>query len=108
MWLNAGIVRSRQSLNRALETIMERKDVPAIVETPGGLIRLLEFRNMRLIGEMVCRSALTRTESRGSHFRSDYPGENNDDWRVNIQVRLVDSGLVFEQVQASGVDPASA
>lgn len=108
MWLNAGIVRNRQSLDRALETIMDRKDVPALVETSGGLIRLLEFRNMRLIGEMVCRSALTRTESRGSHFRSDYPAENNDDWRVNIQVRQADSGLVFEQVQVPGVDPASA
>ena len=63
---------------------------------------------MGLVGEMVCRSALIRTESRASHFRSDYPEENNDDWRVNIQVRQADSGLVFEQVQVPGVDPVSA
>jgi succinate dehydrogenase/fumarate reductase flavoprotein subunit len=91
-----------------LETIVDRKDVPAVVETHSDLIRLLEFRNMRLIGEMVCRSALVRSESRGAHFRSDYPGENNDDWRVNIQVRQAASGLVFEQVQVPGVDSASA
>lgn len=86
MWLNAGIVRDRQSLNRALETIMERKDAPAMLKSTRDLIRFLEFRNMRLIGEMVCRSAIERTESRASHFRSDYPLENNDDWGVTIQV----------------------
>ena len=106
MWLNAGIVRDRQSLDRALETIMKLKDVPAMVKTTRDLIRFLEFRNMRLMGEMVCRSAMARTESRGSHFRRDYPLENNDDWRVNIQIRQTDSGLVIKQVRVPGVDSA--
>lgn len=54
------------------------------------------------------RSAITRTETRGSHFMNDYPAENKDDWRVNIQVWQADSSLVFEQVQVPDVDPASA
>jgi succinate dehydrogenase/fumarate reductase flavoprotein subunit len=41
MWLNVGIVRDRQSLNRALEIIMERKDVPAMVKSTRDLIRFL-------------------------------------------------------------------
>ena len=108
MWFDAGIVRNQQSLKKALETIIDRKDVLAIVETPRDLIQILEFKNMQFIGEIVCRSALIRTESRGSHFRSDYPGENNDDWRLNIQVRQTDSGLVFEQVPVPGVTPGLA
>jgi len=102
MWLHAGIIRDQQSLDRALEQIMNWKDVPAAVETPGDLIRFLEFRNMRLMGEMVCRSAIERTESRGSHFRSDHPAENDDAWLVNIQVRQTGSGLVLEQMPVPG------
>jgi succinate dehydrogenase/fumarate reductase flavoprotein subunit len=53
---------------------------------------------MLLVGEMVCRSAIERTESRGAHFRSDYPQENDDSWLVNIQIRKAASGLVLERV----------
>jgi succinate dehydrogenase/fumarate reductase flavoprotein subunit len=97
MWLNAGIVRDRQSLERALERIAGWKDMAQVVQTPADLIRFLELGNMLLVGEMVCRSALERTESRGAHFRSDYPQENDDSWLVNIQVRRAASGLVLER-----------
>jgi len=104
MWFNAGIVRDRQSLDRAMETVMGTEGVRALVAAPGDLIRFLEFRNMRLVGEMICRSALVRTESRGSHFRSDYPQENNDDWLKNIRVEKKGSGVTIEQVPAAGGD----
>ena len=99
MWLNAGIVRNRQSLGRALERIEAWQDAAASVETPNDLIRFLEFRNMRLIGEMVCRAALARTESRGAHFRSDYPDENDAQWRVNLRLRSAGDGMVLDRVQ---------
>lgn len=98
MWINAGIVRNQESLGRALVSLMDRKDTPVKVESPRDLIKFLEFRNMRLVGEMVCRSALERTESRGSHFRSDYPAENKENWLVNIQVRQTEFGLILEQI----------
>lgn len=98
MWLNAGIIRDRQSLERALECIADWKGMAQVVQTPADLIRCLELRNMLLVGEMVCRSAIDRTESRGAHFRSDYPQENDDSWLVNIQFRKAASGLVLERV----------
>lgn len=98
MWLNAGIIRDRQSLERALGCIADWKDMAQEVQTPADLIRCLELRNMLLVGEMVCRSAIDRTESRGAHFRSDYPQESDDSWLVNIQVRKAASGLVLERV----------
>ena len=98
MWLNAGIIRDRQSLDRALERIVDWKDMAQVVQTPADLIRCLELGNMLLVGEMVCRSAIERTESRGAHFRSDYPQENDDSWLVNIQIRKAASGLVLERV----------
>jgi len=102
MWQDAGIVRSQESLERALETVTGLKNTRAFVTSFHQLIRFLEFRNMRFAGEMVCRSALERTESRGSHFRSDYPNENNDAWVVNIQIRQTPDGTVLETVSVPG------
>ena len=98
MWLDVGIVRSRVSLERALEALMGLKETRASVNSFNQLIRFLEFGNMLFAGEMVCRSALERTESRGSHFRNDYPDENNEDWVVNIQIRQTPGGPVMEKV----------
>jgi succinate dehydrogenase/fumarate reductase flavoprotein subunit len=104
MWSNAGIIRNQQSLDRAMETIMIQEDNKALVTTPGSLIRFLEFRNMRLVAELVCRSALERTESRGSHFRSDYPGENDQGWLKNIQAKKAVFGVTLEQFPVPGSD----
>jgi len=101
MWFNAGIVRDRQSLDTALKTVMDQKDVQALVSTPKDLIRFLEFRNMRLVAELICRSALERTESRGSHFRKDYPEENDQAWLRNIQVTKTGSRISLRQVPVS-------
>jgi succinate dehydrogenase/fumarate reductase flavoprotein subunit len=56
---------------------------------------------MLLISEMVCRAALLRTESRGSHYRSDYPAEDNDHWLKNIVLRKGDRGMSLESVPVS-------
>jgi succinate dehydrogenase/fumarate reductase flavoprotein subunit len=39
-----------------------------------------ELKNMILNSEMKLRAALMRTESRGSHYREDYPEEDNTNW----------------------------
>jgi succinate dehydrogenase/fumarate reductase flavoprotein subunit len=97
MWMNAGIVRNRESLERALNTLSTLKDVRPLVTDCTDLIRLLEFRNMQFVGEVVCTSALERTETRGSHFRSDFL-EEDQAWLVNIRIRHTPSGLAIERV----------
>jgi succinate dehydrogenase/fumarate reductase flavoprotein subunit len=62
------------------------------------LTRYLELEHMRLLSEMVCRAALLRTESRGAHYRSDYPEEDNDRWLKSIQIRKHGSGMSLEAV----------
>lgn len=37
-----------------------------------------ELHNLRLLGSLVCRSALAREESRGSHYRSDFPYRDDE------------------------------
>ena len=95
MWYKVGIIREKNELEQALDRL--REPVPhARAENPEDLIKLLEFRNMCLIAEMVCIAAIQRTETRGSHYRVDFPEENNLQWVKNILFRKGDAGIEVE------------
>lgn len=95
MWDKAGIIREKNEIQEALEVIRGPWDI-ACTASPADLIRLSEFRNMRLVAEMVCKAALKRTETRGSHFRADYPEEDNGQWLKNIVFHKGDEGMEVE------------
>ena len=64
MWLRGGLVREEAGLTSAL------KDLPDLAMA---LARTVEGRNLVDVAEVVLRAALAREESRGSHYRRDYP-----------------------------------
>lgn len=70
MWEDVGIVRNARGLQRAIFAILalERRLRPGL-PTRGGL----EARNLLFAGRLIAESALQREESRGSHFRDDFP-----------------------------------
>jgi L-aspartate oxidase len=75
MWKHAGVVRDREGLEQVLREITDWKQ-----KLGGGSDRhSIEVRNLLLVGEMIARSALAREESRGAHFRTDFP--QHDDAR---------------------------
>jgi len=92
MWSNVAIVRSRKSLESALSTIaslMERMADLDVPETRGFnryLIEALELENMLITASMVAESAIIREESRGSHYRDDFP-ETRPEWKKSIVLR---------------------
>lgn len=49
--------------------------------------RCLETRNLIQVARMLATAALLREESRGGHFRLDFPGQNDERFRRNIVVR---------------------
>jgi len=70
MWKEAGIVRDAAGLKRAAEVILGlEKGLAAGPPTRTGL----EARNMLFAGRLIAECALRREESRGSHFRTDFP-----------------------------------
>ncbi len=89
MWLRAGIVRNSEDLEKALAQIEDfrSKSGKCKIEIPRDLMSNIGLQNMLLLSEMVCRSALLRKESRGSHCRSDYPLEDNTKWLKNIVIQ---------------------
>ena len=72
MWERVGILRDRDSLRRALK---EFDQIAA-----GNLST--SSRNFVTLATLVATAALWREESRGGHFRTDFP-EQHDDWRVH-------------------------
>jgi L-aspartate oxidase len=70
MWREAGIARDARGLQAAVGRILEleQKLGERPPTRPG-----LEARNQMFIGRLIAESALRREESRGSHFRSDFP-----------------------------------
>lgn len=85
MWDNVGIVREESKLKRALtdiETLEDTmKDVTAS-DTPS-LQAVLETAEMIKVARLITTAALARTESRGSHFRQDFP-DMDKKWEKNI------------------------
>jgi succinate dehydrogenase/fumarate reductase flavoprotein subunit len=103
MWYQAGVTRHAQALTQALGNIEElRSAIPALRLTNfRELIRALELHNMLLSAEMVCRAALLRSESRGVHYRSDYPAENDQDWLKNIVISRQKNEITLQPVPVS-------
>jgi fumarate reductase (CoM/CoB) subunit A len=103
MWDKAGIIREKSGLQEALRRIKElTADLPRVQIRDGrGLIKYLELCNMLLLSEMVCRAALLRTESRGAHYRSDYPKEDNGKWLNNIIIHRQNSKMNLKAVPVS-------
>jgi succinate dehydrogenase/fumarate reductase flavoprotein subunit len=103
MWYRAGITRHAKDLTQALGKIEEiRSCIPSLkLKNFRELIWALELKNMLFSAEMVCRAALQRTESRGAHYRSDYPAENDKDWLKNIVIRRQENEITLQPVPVS-------
>ncbi len=70
------IVRDREKLERFLETLgdLEERLAGGCAKDAVPLARRVALRNLIDVGRLIARAALLRQESRGSHYRSDYPG----------------------------------
>ncbi len=73
MWNKVGIVRDGSGLRQAFETL---RSLQLRVAHPGTR-RAFEARNVLTSGLLVTRSALAREESRGGHYRTDYPSHDD-------------------------------
>jgi succinate dehydrogenase / fumarate reductase flavoprotein subunit len=88
-----GIVRNEAEMQRALEglgPLRERADrvgVGGHREYNPGWHAALDLHNLLTVSEAITRSALERRESRGGHFRDDYPAKDDQSATFNLVVR---------------------
>jgi succinate dehydrogenase/fumarate reductase flavoprotein subunit len=81
-------VRNREGLKSALEELKQIEEQSSFMfaENVLNLKEAVEARSMLLLARLIVHSALAREESRGAHFRSDYPESNDKNWLKNIIV----------------------
>jgi L-aspartate oxidase len=78
MWLNAGLFRTRESLGDAVAALQHaRTPAPSTAEA-------WRERNLLTVARLIARAALRREESRGGHFRSDFPRRDDARWKVHL------------------------
>jgi succinate dehydrogenase / fumarate reductase flavoprotein subunit len=67
------------------------------------ILHALELESLLYVAEIIARGALARKESRGSHFRSDFPVRNDADWLKHTLARLdgQEIGLSYSNVDTS-------
>jgi succinate dehydrogenase / fumarate reductase flavoprotein subunit len=95
-----GIVRTEQEMQQALaelESLRRRADrvaVPGNREFNPGWHTALDLRHLLIVSEAITRSALARKESRGGHFREDYPEKDPAFGTINHVTRLGSGGAM--------------
>jgi len=88
-----GIVRQEKEMFQALDRIQELKARAERVGVSGnreynsGWHTAIDLNNLLTVSEMVTRAALERKESRGAHFRDDYPDKDKQFGSFNIAIR---------------------
>jgi succinate dehydrogenase flavoprotein subunit len=93
-----GIVRQENEMLQALDCIerlkarADRAGVRGNREFNGGWHTAIDLRHLLTVSEIVTRAALDRKESRGAHFRDDYPAKDDQFGQFNIVARKQANG----------------
>jgi L-aspartate oxidase len=84
MWRNVGIIRKAQPLIETQEiiTFWQRYVMDKVFDSPQGW----ECQNMLTVCQLMAHAAQTRQESRGVHFRSDFPDTDDEHFKKHIEI----------------------
>jgi len=101
MMKNVGVFRTEELLSEALEKIQELKErfQHISIDDKGktfnqDLIESWEVGNLLTIAEVTTTSALARTESRGAHYREDYPKRDDANWLKHTLAYRTEDGSI--------------
>ncbi|MSV78253.1 MAG: FAD-binding protein, partial [Actinobacteria bacterium] len=94
----AGVVRSEETLAETLMTLQKL----ALFTTNEANIDSWETTNLYYLATAIVRSALERTESRGSHWREDFPNTSKE-WEKRIHQRIDSAGIWSSSIEELGV-----
>ncbi len=105
MSLNLGIFRTRESMTSAIEAVRKLKERAACVTLQDkgrvfntDLIQALELQCLVEVAETVAVGALAREESRGAHYRSDFPKRDDVNWLKHSIAKRTPDGPVLSHL----------
>jgi L-aspartate oxidase len=97
MWTDAGLLREEPTLRQGLAVQIGCDAALQQIAKQGSFSRrLAEAQAMSRVAHAILHSAIARTESRGAHFRSDFPRHDDENFRRH-SVLGPDGRVVFEE-----------
>ena len=99
MWAKAGIIRDSVGLAEAFEEIDDLRHMASKTSASRGrdMLVALEAPIAIDVAEMIVRGAMERKESRGAHYRTDYPSDDNV-WLKPIIISKASTGAMLVKV----------
>jgi len=102
---NLGPIRNKEELQSFIEFLdsVGKDEIPNLTCASKSRkynkewIDVIETKNMVQLLDMAAQSALARDESRGVHFREDYPSTDNDNWLQESIVKRTGDGFVLRK-----------
>lgn len=94
MWKHVGLVRNGAGLKQTLEMLNQLYQQ---FGKPAPLRSEIELANMINTAWLITRSAWQREESRGAHYRTDYPELDDEHWNCHQLLRCENNELVVEK-----------
>ncbi|MFQ5650577.1 MAG: fumarate reductase/succinate dehydrogenase flavoprotein subunit [bacterium] len=101
-----GIVRTEHELEQAVEELEKLKSRASQARVSGhreyntGWHTALDLQNLLTVSEAITRSAIERKESRGAHFRDDFPEKDEVSGKVNMVIRKTVDGEMQVEARA--------
>jgi succinate dehydrogenase/fumarate reductase flavoprotein subunit len=105
MWADGGIVRCADGLRRARQLVAQILESAREARArcgPRDFLRIIELEAGAQTAELILSAALRRKESRGGHFRQDFPQSDDANWQGHLQVKRDAGGRLewrFERVK---------
>ncbi|MBK8465387.1 MAG: fumarate reductase/succinate dehydrogenase flavoprotein subunit [Chloracidobacterium sp.] len=105
MQANVGIVRTHDEIIEALNGLdilrnrSARTFVPGNIDFNPGWHTALDLHNLLIVSEAIARAALERQESRGGHFRDDFPAKDPEFAKFNYSVKKdTDGAMIINKI----------
>ena len=96
-----GYLRTQTTLEEGLSAIrsIRKEEIPHLhARDPHELMRCLEAQNLAEVGELILTAALHRKESRGWHFRKDYPYTDNKNWLKWVTLTRREEEILINEI----------
>jgi len=99
MWDYVGIIRNEENLNLMLRKLRHMEKRINDLNGNGVNVRFLELKNMATVSKLITKASQIRKESRGTHYREDYPQTDDKNWLKHICLERKGENLRVSFVQ---------
>ena len=103
LWESGGILKSKEGLLQGIKTtsqILDEAQHLSLKTAPSEVQNIIELQLGSKTAILILQAALRREESRGAHFREDFPAENDHDWCGHLEVSLVQDQPAWSFIEA--------